>query len=167
MAELVSAREFARRAEVDERQVRRALSRGLLNRGADGLLDTSQLDTRWRSPNARTRERGADKADVPRGQDGLAAALLAKERALGGLRRLELEQKSNALIPLDLAQRVLFECARSVRNDWLNWPARVSPHLAASLGVDPDALMRVLTTAVRQQLEGMGEPQPDFGQGQT
>ena len=40
---------------------------------------------------------------------------------------------------------------------WLNWPARVSAPLAASLGVDPHALHVALDAAVREHLEELGE----------
>ncbi|MEX3896366.1 hypothetical protein [Paraburkholderia sp. BR10954] len=135
-AERLNVTQFAAQANVDEKQVRRAINRGRLNRGPDGLLDAAQLNARWRSPNARTRER----VPLHATNAELAAATLEKEKALAALRTLELEQKSGALIQLDVAQRVMFEAARTERDAWLNWPARVSPHLAASLGVDTEVI---------------------------
>lgn len=54
MAEKISAREFARRSHCDEKQIRRALSDGILVRDADGKLDAAQLSVCWRRPNIRT-----------------------------------------------------------------------------------------------------------------
>lgn len=156
--ERVSAREFARRADVHERQVRRALARGLLHRDADGLLDAGQINTRWRSPNARTRER-----EPSRGTTGeLASILLEKERSLAALRRLEFEQRANRLIEIEVARRVLFEAARGARDAWLAWPARITPTLAARLGAAPDALLHELTRLVHEQCARLGDPDGDF-----
>lgn len=56
MSELISASEFARRSSCDEKQVRRALAKGYLTRGKDGLLDASQLQKRWRRTTRRAAE---------------------------------------------------------------------------------------------------------------
>jgi hypothetical protein len=156
--ERISAREFARRADVHERQVRRALARGSLHRGVDGLLDACQLHTRWRSPNSRTREREPSR-ETP---GELAAVLLEKERALAALRRLEFEQKSGTLIEIEVAKRVLFQAARETRDLWLNWPAKIAPRIAAELGAEPEDVLRVLTRLVYEQCARLGEPDGDF-----
>lgn len=54
--EHVSRREFARRAGCNEKQVRRAVERGLLVVNAEGFLDVAQLDSGWRRPRRDTRE---------------------------------------------------------------------------------------------------------------
>lgn len=64
--------------------------------------------------------------------------------------------KSGALIPLVHAERALFDAARSSRDAWLNWPARVAPMLAAELGVEPDEVLRLLTPLVRNGHEELG-----------
>ena len=55
MSELLSISEFARRAGCDEKQVRRSLAKGYLQKGSDGLLDAVQLARSWRRQNSRTR----------------------------------------------------------------------------------------------------------------
>ncbi|MEX3839779.1 hypothetical protein [Paraburkholderia sp. BR10882] len=158
-AERLNVTQFAARADVDEKAVRRAINRGRLNRGADGLLDARQLGTRWRSPNARTREREPSRETT----SDHAAVLLEKERSLAALRRLEFEQKSGTLIEIEVARRMLFEAARAARDAWLMWPARISVPLAARLGAEPDIVLRELTRLVYDQLGRMGEPGVDFG----
>ncbi|MBN3851442.1 hypothetical protein G3N58_32195 [Paraburkholderia sp. Ac-20342] len=91
-----------------------------------------------------------------------ARITLAKEHALAGLRQLEYEQRAGTVVAIDVARRVLFEEARGARDAWLNWPARIAPILAARLGVEPDAALRVLTDLVREQLERVGAPDGDF-----
>lgn len=53
MSARISTREFAKRAGCDEKQVRRAIEKGLLFKGEDGLLAADQVDGPWRKPNRR------------------------------------------------------------------------------------------------------------------
>ncbi|WP_242183108.1 hypothetical protein [Sphingomonas sp. CARO-RG-8B-R24-01] len=53
MSARLSVREFAKRAGCDEKQVRRALEKGLISKGDDGLLDAEQVGGAWRKPNRR------------------------------------------------------------------------------------------------------------------
>ncbi|CAB3779362.1 hypothetical protein LMG28688_00817 [Paraburkholderia caffeinitolerans] len=85
-----------------------------------------------------------------------------KEVYLALLNRLTYEEKSGALISLDLARTVLFECSRASRDSWLNWPARVAPLIAADLGVEADKMTEILTEHVHKQIASLGEPEGDF-----
>ncbi|VTU36206.1 hypothetical protein [Variovorax sp. PBL-E5] len=60
----ISAREFARRAGCDEKQVRRALTAGRLHADAGGLLDPAQLKLGWRKATRASGRKGADKSKV-------------------------------------------------------------------------------------------------------
>ncbi len=62
MSARLSVREFARQAGCDEKQVRRAIEKGLISKGDDGLLDASQVAGQWRKPNRRGVSRAA--ADI-------------------------------------------------------------------------------------------------------
>ncbi|MEX3839455.1 hypothetical protein [Paraburkholderia sp. BR10882] len=68
MSERISASEFARRAGCDVKQVRRALARGTLERGADGLIDAAMTGAAWRKANRRTLAKGALAARTDRGE---------------------------------------------------------------------------------------------------
>ncbi|HHX4055441.1 TPA: hypothetical protein ACU967_002248 [Burkholderia contaminans] len=85
-----------------------------------------------------------------------------KEVYLALLNRLTYEEKSGALINLELARTVLFECARAARDSWLNWPARVAPLIAADLGIEADKMTEILTEHVHTQIASLGEPEGDF-----
>lgn len=85
-----------------------------------------------------------------------------KENFLALLKKLEYEQKEGSLIALDVAERVLFEGARSQRDAWLNWPARVGPLIAADLGLEADRVTGILTEHVHKHVTQLGEPTPDF-----
>ena len=59
MSARLSVREFARQAGCDEKQVRRALEKGLISKGEDNLLAADQVDGQWRKPNRRGISRAA------------------------------------------------------------------------------------------------------------
>jgi hypothetical protein len=54
MAERLTVSAFARAAGCDEKQVRRAIEKGLLHKGGDGLLSSADVGSGWRKPNRRT-----------------------------------------------------------------------------------------------------------------
>lgn len=95
-----------------------------------------------------------------------AEAERIKENALAGRRVLELQQEAGVLVPLELAQTVFFSEARAERDAWLNWPSRIGPRLAATLGVPADTVTEALTRYVHEELDGRGEPEPDFTRGE-
>ena len=47
--------------------------------------------------------------------------------------------------------------ARAEREAWINWPNRITPILAAELGIDEHTLFVALDVAVRVHLEELGE----------
>lgn len=89
-------------------------------------------------------------------------AVARKENYIALLRQLEYEEKSGALVPLDLAERVLFEGARAMRDAWLNWPSRVGPLIAADLGLEADRVTEALTEHVHKHIAQLGEPDVQF-----
>ena len=54
----------------------------------------------------------------------------------------------------------VFKLARSERDAWLNWPARISAQMAARLGIEPHAMHVALDAAVREHLQELGELRP-------
>jgi len=53
----------------------------------------------------------------------------------------------------------VFKLARSERDAWLNWPARVSAQMAAQLQMDAHTLHVALEAAVRAHLQELGNLQ--------
>ncbi len=94
-----------------------------------------------------------------------ATAAVVKENALALKHVLAARREAGRLIDLEAAERVLFESARTVREGWMNFPTRVSPLMAAELGIDSARLLEVLSQHVQQQLEDLGEPEGGFGGG--
>jgi hypothetical protein len=166
MAEAVTRREFARLEGCDEKQVRRALARGLLVADSLGKLDPAQVGSGWRKPRTdskpppvkrapkKTADIAADSSEIqnnvrsePGAVDGvpvvqsaeganLKRAVAHKEDFAGRLKELEFRRKADQLIEIDLARQVLFDEFRSARDAWLNWPTRYAALIAAELGIE-------------------------------
>lgn len=62
------------------------------------------------------------------------------------------------LIEMERAESPFFEAARTSRDAWLNSPSRVSPLLAAKLGVASETLFGELTEHVHKQLSDLSDP---------
>ncbi len=87
-----------------------------------------------------------------------------KENALAGLRALELQTKAGTLMEVADAETLFFQMARSERDAWMNWPARVGPELAAELDLPADRIVAALVRLVHSELADRGEPEADFTQ---
>lgn len=85
MAEAVTRREFARLEGCDEKQVRRALERGVLVANPEGKLDPAQVGSGWRRPRVDSKEAPArvasgaveKAADIPRTRRNVRANVSA------------------------------------------------------------------------------------------
>lgn len=62
MSERINISEFARREGCNEKQVRRAIEKGLLTKDSEGLLDASKASSGWRKTNRRGRDAAAQKS---------------------------------------------------------------------------------------------------------
>jgi hypothetical protein len=189
----LSLREFARRDGCNDKLVRRAIQQGRLKAFEDGTLDAALVGSGWRTTNRRA-DKGADTADtggpVRTGPESTAEGLgdgsfdefvqlvlsgqspdfakseQIKEAALALLRVMEARQKAGSLIDLATAEAVIFETFRSARDAWNNWPTRVGPLIAADLGLEAERVTEILKAHVHQHLIDLGEPEPDFNEGQ-
>lgn len=90
------------------------------------------------------------------------AAEMVKENALAGKHLLAMRRDAGDVVDLEVAEAVLFEQARQFRDAWMNWPVRVGPLIAAELGVSADPVVETLNKHVQQQLNDLGEPDPEF-----
>jgi hypothetical protein len=123
----------------------------------------------------RGRAKGAEPVDPAQldDEDFIAAVLAGrfrahgeaeqvKENALAVRRLLDARREAGDVVDIEVAEAVLFEQARAIRDAWLNWPSRVGPLIAAELGVQPDPVVEALNKYVQQQLDDLGEPDADF-----
>lgn len=146
--------------------------------GADSGADTVQMS----APSVRTSKRGtkvsapADPAPDPLrldDEDFIAEVLAGrfaltgeaervKENGLAARSLLAARREAGDVVDLEVAETLLFNMARSLRDAWLNWPSRVSPLIAASLGIAVEPLLEALNEHVQQHLASLGEPEADF-----
>ena len=112
----------------------------------DGEVDLDDFSRRFLS------------GDVP----DLATSEKVKAAAAAMKATLAAQQLGGALVEIEVAETVLFDTFRASRDAWLNWPAKIGPLLAADLGLEADRVVQALTPHVQQQLEDLGQPEPDF-----
>ncbi len=93
---------------------------------------------------------------------GIGNAERVKENGLAVRALLAARREAGDVVDIEVAETLLFNMARSVRDAWLNWPSRVSPLIAASLGIAVEPLLEALNDHVQQHLASLGEPEADF-----
>jgi hypothetical protein len=85
-----------------------------------------------------------------------------KENGLAARSLLAARREAGDVVDLEVAETLLFNMARSTRDAWLNWPSRIAPLMAASLGIAVEPLLEALNDHVQQHLASLGEPEADF-----
>lgn len=170
----ISIRAYARHRGVTDTAVHKAIRAGRITPEADGTIDADRADREWArnsdAPKAGTRANAA-KVAVPEGGGDAPAALPAGGTSLLQARtvnevvkaqtnKVRLARLKGELVDRPQAIAHIFKLARSERDAWLNWPARISAQMAAKLDVDPHAMHVALEAAVREHLQELGELRP-------
>ena len=186
----LSIRAYARHRGVSHVAVKKAIDTGRISQLPDGTIDPVVADAQWaanttptrRSVTAEVREtpqasavtretpqatakvvRDAPEPPTPALSSGGTSLLQARtvnEVVKAQTNKVRLARLKGELVDRSQAVAHVFKLARAERDAWLNWPARISSQMAAGLGVDPHALHVALDTAVRQQLQDLGDLQP-------
>ena len=173
----ISIRAYARHRGVSDAAVRKAIAAGRITPEADGTIDAERVDREWArnsdAPRSGTATCAVQESSGATG-DGQAASLATS--AAGGTSLLQartvnevvkaqtnkvrLARLKGELVDRPQAIAHVFKLARSERDAWLNWPARISAQMAAKLGVDPHTMHIALEAAVREHLQELGEMRP-------
>ena len=171
----ISIRAYARHRGVTDTAVHKAIRAGRITPEADGTIDTDRADREWarnsEPPKAGTRAKAVkvavpeaqpagEGAALPSGGASLLQARTVNEVVKAQTNKVRLARLKGELVDRNQAIAHVFKLARSERDAWLNWPARVSAQMAAKLGVDPHAMHIALESAVREQLQELGEMRP-------
>lgn len=175
----ISLRAYARHRGVSDTAVRKAIQSGRIQTEADGSIDVDKVDRQWTQNTDRAQQRKRTSASKPVPKAALEAvnatlkesggpasgttymqARTANEVLKAQTNRLRLQQLKRELVDRSQALAQVFKLARSERDAWLNWPARISAQMAAELDVDAHTLHMILEAAVREQLQLLGELQP-------
>ena len=174
----ISIRAYARHRGVTDTAVHKAIRAGRITPEADGTIDADRADREWARnsdvPKTGTRAKAA-KVAVPEGGtgvggDGPAAlptggASLLQARTVNEVVKAQTNKVRLARLKGELVDRPqaiahVFKLARSERDAWLNWPARISAQMAARLAVDPHTMHVALEAAVREHLQELGDLRP-------
>ena len=167
----ISIRAYARHRGVTDTAVHKAIRAGRITPEADGTIDAARADQEWArnsdAPKAGTRAKAEKVAVAESGGDGPAAlpaggASLLQARTVNEVvkaqtNKVRLAQLKGELVDRAQAIAHVFKLARAEREAWINWPNRITPILAAELGIDEHTLFVALDVAVRVHLEELGE----------
>lgn len=170
----ISIRAYARHRGVTDTAVHKAIRAGRVTPEADGTIDTDRADREWArntdTPKKGTQQRaesvtvrenaGEQTAALPSGGTSLLQARTVNEVVKAQTNKVRLARLKGELVDRPQAVAHVFKLARSERDAWLNWPARVSAQMAAKLGIDPHAMHVALEAAVREHLQELGELRP-------
>lgn len=176
----LSIRAYARHRGVSHVAVKKAIDSGRITPEADGTLDPQRADAEWakntEAPRAGTRTRpvrttvpqeatasalaGDPHTALPSGSASLLQARTVNEVVKAQTNKVRLAQLKGELVNRAQAIAHVFKLARAEREAWINWPNRITPMLAAELGIDEHTLFVALDIAVRAHLEELGELVP-------
>ena len=170
----ISIRAYARHRGVTDTAVHKAIRAGRVTPEADGTIDPDRADREW-ARNTDTQKKGTQQraeivavrenageqtAALPSGGTSLLQARTVNEVVKAQTNKVRLARLKGELVDRPQAIAHVFKLARSERDAWLNWPARISAQMAAKLGIDPHAMHVALEAAVREHLQELGELRP-------
>ena len=173
----ISIRAYARHRGVTDTAVHKAIRSGRITPEADGTIEPERVDREWArnsdTPKAGTRakavkvatpEASAPTSDgpaaLPSGGTSLLQARTVNEVVKAQTNKVRLARLKGELVDRPQAIAHVFKLARSERDAWLNWPARISAQMAAKLNIDPHTMHVALEAAVREHLQELGELRP-------
>lgn len=173
----ISIRAYARHRGVSDAAVRKAITTGRITPEADGTIDPERVDREWaRNSDAPRNGTGAKAVKVavpeaggpvndapaalPPGGTSLLQARTVNEVVKAQTNKVRLARLKGELVDRPQAIAHVFKLARSERDAWLNWPARISAQMAAKLGIDAHTMHVALEAAVREHLQELGELRP-------
>jgi DNA invertase Pin-like site-specific DNA recombinase len=179
----ISIRAYARHRGVTDTAVHKAIRSGRVTPEADGTIDADQADAQWErntsAPKTGT-QRPVVKVKVPEvdgperssagatgaanvggsGGTSLLQARTVNEVVKAQTNKVRLARLKGELVDRPQAIAHVFKLARSERDAWLNWPARVSAQMAAKLEIDAHTMHVALESAVREHLQELGDLRP-------
>ncbi|HRI90675.1 MAG TPA: elements of external origin [Accumulibacter sp.] len=176
----LSIRAYARHRGVSHVAVKKAIDTGRITPEADGTIEPNRADLEWAQNTVAARKPVAAKtaslaaepirpASAPvepvapplsAGGTSLLQARTVNEVVKAQTNKVRLAQLKGDLVDRSQAIAHVFRLARTERDAWLNWPARISAEMAAKLEVDAHELHVALESAVRDHLIELGDMRP-------
>ena len=174
----ISIRAYARHRGVTDTAVHKAIRTGRITPEADGTVDADRADADWarntdspkkgtsqRAESVVVREVSGEQTTALPGSAGSGGTSLLQARTVNEVVKAQTNKVRLARLKGELVDRPqaiahVFKLARSERDAWLNWPARISAQMAAKLGVDSHAMHVALESALREHLQELGDLRP-------
>ena len=176
----LSIRAYARHRGVSHVAVKKAIDTGRITPDADGSIEPNRADLEWAQNTVAARKPVAAKAASPAaepirpasapvepvaptlsaGGTSLLQARTVNEVVKAQTNKVRLAQLKGDLVDRSQGIAHVFRLARTERDAWLNWPARISAEMAAKLEVDAHELHVALESAVRDHLIELGDMRP-------
>ena len=177
----LSIRAYARHRGVSHVAVKKAIDTGRIAQETDGTLDPERADREWEQNTASPRKSSsaskvaatskplrvvaqepATESPTPlsTGGSSLLQARTVNEVVKAQTNKVRLARLKGDLVDRSQAIAHVFRLARTERDAWLNWPARITAQMAAKLDVDAHALHVALEAAVREHLQELGDLRP-------
>ena len=174
----LSIRAYARHRGVSHVAVKKAIDSGRITPESDGTIEPNRADLEWaqntvstrkptpaktapaavESPRARVMEPAEPAAPVlSTGGTSLLQARTVNEVVKAQTNKVRLAQLKGDLVDRSQAIAHVFRLARTERDAWLNWPARIAAQMAAKLESDAHELHVAIESAVRDHLIELGE----------
>ena len=175
----LSIRAYARHRGVSHVAVKKAIDSGRITPEPDGTIEPNRADLEWAQNTVSARKPATPKstpaaaAEPPRARGMESAEPAAPVLSTGGTSLLQartvnevvkaqtnkvrLAQLKGDLVDRSQAIAHVFRLARTERDAWLNWPARISAQMAAKLEIDAHELHVAIESAVRDHLIELGE----------
>ena len=176
----LSIRAYARHRGVSHVAVKKAIDTGRITPEANGTIEPNRADLEWAQNTVAARKPVAAKTTAPAaepirpasapvepvapplsaGGTSLLQARTVNEVVKAQTNKVRLAQLKGDLVDRSQAIAHVFRLARTERDAWLNWPARISAEMAAKLEVDAHELHVALESAVRDHLIELGDMRP-------
>jgi hypothetical protein len=168
----LSIRAYARHRGVTHVAVIKAIEAGRITQQTDGTIDPEQADREWERNTSTSRRKSTMQNQTAaesistgsaNGSTSLLQARTVNEVVKAQTNKVRFAQLKGEFVDRPQAIAHVFQLARTERDAWLNWPARISAQLAAKLDVDPHVMHVALEAAVREHLQELGELRPRIG----
>lgn len=176
----LSIRAYARHRGVSHVAVKKAIDTGRITPEADGTIEPNRADLEWAQNTVAARKPVVAKTASPAtepvrpasapvepvaptlsaGGTSLLQARTVNEVVKAQTNKVRLAQLKGDLVDRSQAIAHVFRLARTERDAWLNWPARISAEMAAKLEIDAHELHVALESAVRDHLIELGDMRP-------
>jgi hypothetical protein len=178
----LSIRAYARHRGMSHVAVKKAIDTGRITPEPDGTIEPNRADMEWAQNTVSARKPAvAAKATVPAaepvrapvreaaepsaqtlssGGTSLLQARTVNEVVKAQTNKVRLAQLKGGLVDRSQAIAHIFRLARTERDAWLNWPARITAQMAAKLEIDAHELHVALESAVREHLIELGDFRP-------